>query len=389
MKRLRLIVGILFCLLFLAGMFLISGRDNDVTLPSADSTRPSGLSAFSALLREDGYRVRIERDPYATFSNNPTVVVVSWLDEFDATIGPTQPSDSFFEMFVEDDSDYKHFTQTLNFFEARGGKIVNLYLNERFTEPSRNVTAGNAATMAGLPPQQYTLSLGRQVSSTSQGFPILHSRGIPVAKLTNRQSGGRRLDIWQGIMATNRFVSADQNADALLAMVREVAPAGSEIVFAETSWGNAVKPSAVARIGPWAQAMWWQGLLVLVVFLFATGKRFGLPVNDPVVERGTADVLQAMGDTLARGSKHDHALFILMDDALERIRTALRASPSESPFELMKQVPPHLAEVMKSIREEYGNVDPARAIQLAQRLEDELSWFERERKGDSMRGLQG
>lgn len=377
---------VLLVILVAASVLFVFGREDETATPSATNTKASGLAAFAELLRRDGYQVTLDRSP--RLRRDPQEIVLA------AEIYARSPEPNPFGQPSEDPVQ----TQTQNSLErhtGQGGRLVVLHLPSLFdttqTTPETDVFENR------LTGQEFTVSTypfppageNPYFPSEEDPFfllpdPVAPEKTIPLLENEERDFAyiapdgqGWSLHIITGAAATNRYIGENQNAEALLFLIRRFAPPGSTIVFAESSLGNAGQPSLLREIGPWAVAALWQAFLLLAVLAYTLGRRFGLPVAEPVVAQGARELLDAMSVTLARAKRRDHALFTLLDQAYERIQKAARAPAGSSPSDLGELAHPALAAVITRIRTRYGTDVPKKeAVTLAQDLERELQTFE-------------
>src|SRR4051812_13048895 len=73
-------VWMLLGLLAISAALLSLGQRDDHTHPATDSFGPSGASAFAELLRQNGYRVRIDQRPRPKIERNELAVAFDVVD---------------------------------------------------------------------------------------------------------------------------------------------------------------------------------------------------------------------------------------------------------------------------------------------------------------------
>lgn len=371
LRTLGVLVGALIVLMVGAAAMLVVGDDTGQAFPSANSYNPSGLKGFAELLQQDGYQVAVDTD------------VRPRLKPGDLVIAPRIASD--YENFNDamQGEDVPQIDKSLDEFADKGGTVLQLGFGQDFA----------AATKSA---ENYTVTLGKKDYEVTSLEDDPGAVSPPEGTFDDdnpdlgawKKGNGKFVGVLIGLVATNRFLDRADNAAYLLDLVHSFAKPGSRIVFAEASFGNRTQRGLLEDIGPWMQSAFWQVVIVVGVAVFAAGRRFGLPVADRYYERGTKELVAAMGGALRRSRKHDQALMIMLDDAYERIRNAVRAPMGTDPAALTKMASPALAIVITKIRSCYGaQVPPADAIELASTLENLLREFEAEAKSEHSRGL--
>lgn len=377
LTRIRVITLIAGLLILWVGASTIAlfGQEGSKAFPSIANTKPSGAAAFAELLRRDGYTVKLDRDQRPRLNPEDVAIALNtnWanIDFGDAADG----------LDLEDP-----FEESIEKHLKEGGTVVRMTLSDDFGQATLKESPADIA----LGKNTYNVSTG-ELFSTFDGFfddseteEETPQTAITLTQTTEQQ--GKVVEVNNGLGITNRFLDQRQNAQFYLNLIRSIAPEGSTIVFTEASFGNVLNRTLVDEFGNWLNIAIWQFLLALAVALYAAGRRFGLPVPDRMYERGTNELLISMGTVLRRGNKYDQALMILLDDAYERIRTALNAPLGTDAAELTKRVPTELSQVILEIRRAYGTKQKRQYwLGLARTLNQELSAFEQQAKSRSSR----
>lgn len=367
---------ILVSLLLATGTLLLLGRESNNTFPSANNPKPSGFAVFAEVLRRQGYEVNIELNSRARISQDAVLVVCELENNFSYD-------------YIEDEFRNPAVEQTISKHEEAQGAFVSFYLPNDFDAASRNASPINEVTLIGNPPRKYQVTdYDAYGDGLVTNYPLAVNSGHSVLAYKDTHYTNPYIYIDNGIAATNRFIRQADNAQYLLDIFESQFSKDKLIVFYEPSWGHEVNPTIFESIGGWAVAAWWQLLILIGIVIFTLNRRFGTIIEDHVKERGMSDVLLAMSHLLKRSKKHDQAVFILLDQAYERIRKATRASPSTSPADLARLVPPDLQKVIHEIRTSYGVQKPsAEWIRMARTLEIELQNFENETKSRTARSI--
>ena len=308
--RLTTVLGLL---LGLAYLLVLSGRIAEDDAPTVANTSGGGLSALAALLRESGYRVRVEEDLKPRFRR----------EEFVIAALPNLP------FYVEDGEEKEKDTSVaktlpvvpggallMNFSPQVRGSGVGSYYN-RVTRQflKLQVGEGDTAPARGLAP------LGPLV-------PLVSAEGAKPVLLAGSQKGARVLVLDRAEMAANRHVDREQNAAFLAGLIREAAP-GKEIVFYE---GLALPGGLLAALGDWAFAARNQALLALGLLVASLGSRFGLAPKARRRELGQREQSDALGNLLRRWRGPRIGIDAAIEQSRRRLASA-RKLPSSAPRE--------------------------------------------------------
>lgn len=370
MNKVKYMILAMVLLIGAVSVVLVFGRPSPLAKPSITNFKPSGYSIAAELLRRQGYTVTQELDPYKQLDPKALIVLV------------TIESESFISPIAEAemDANVSAALGSLQSFEKKGGRWLELFMDEDFQQASRKETEPTKIRFVGKQGQEF------QVSGVHETTAPLETVYPIAVDGSNAVIGGYNVkDAFLGIMAvngiafTNRYIDEYDNANLFVQLVKLSAQDRQHIIFFEPSWGNASPPSVLEVIGPWSIAMFWQLLLLLLVIAWTLAPRFGLIQSDPVKQRGTKDILEAMGLFLRRGKKHDQALEILLEDAHERIRRMTRSPVGTSETELHKLASPGLQKAIYAIRSSKGHTEKSiEYIKMARNLESELQAFESE-----------
>lgn len=355
MKRgaLPAFVWVLGGLLALGWLALALGRAEGAAMPSADSRAPSGLAAFAELLRREGYRVRIDR--LAKPKLAPDEVAICALVE-DAPSGGA----------AED-----HI--------AQGGRVLLLPFTPQFDEASRSA-AGTAAWKNDAEDELRTSVMGSHLdlAHNEVGLPQADAWAVwwndeEDAAVLYRYGNGVAAELADGIVATNRFLDQRDNAALLLNVFRWLAPPGSRVVFVEASIGLGRDPGLLAVIGPWAQALGWQAVVLFLVVVWTLGQRFGLPEAARTRQRGARELVDAIGQIYARSRATGLALEAAAANADARLRRHLKLPRDATREARNRAIPEPLAAALDAV-ERAADLRPSarQALPLVRTLDREL-----------------
>lgn len=342
MKRwLKLSVGILVGLLAVsAGLLALGSRDRK-TDPRIDSYRPSGLAAFAALLRANGYTVRIGTAPSA--SGALTVVPLKNVDRASFDVNDALEG-------------------ALGARMRTGGRFLFVPMPEDFEEAVSRATTHrieNAVTGAALqiksrtdpdssPDWGFTDSSDIQVEIWQDSYDTYASL-LAVGR-------GQAALVSDGLVASNQLIGEAQNADFLMNMVATIDAGGDRIVYFDERAFTGEEPSLLEILGPWATAAWNQTLFLFLVVVLTLGKRFGLPDETRPPQSGQRELVDAIADVFRRGRHSRVACQVAHDRADQAVRKALKLPESATQVERDAALPPALAVKFRAVFE--GAVDP-------------------------------
>ncbi len=355
MKLLRLI-GLMVAVLG-SFWFLTSLSATDKTWPSADSYRPSGLKAFSDLLRSRGYQVAVSRSTRPKADKDDLLISVQ--------IEGVNPAGDF-------DS---HLSGKL----GGGARVLQMSLTSDF-RASSVFAEGQATTVSWADGQEADLSLPNEVSRSY--VPLESASSIPIAKAgatdvaTLSVARNSRLIVAAALPITNRFIDKVDNAEFGLRLVQSLVSKGGKVVFCEAAFGDGQTPGLLDVFGGWAKAAWSQLLFLGLVIVYTLGKRFGLPEQPRFVEQGGADLVRAIAGIYQRAKCSGHALSDVTKDADWRLRRSLKLPREASIHERNGNIPKDLAQALAEAEVAVEKkMRPKDAYRLARRIDDLLNAF--------------
>lgn len=328
-SRLTTVLGIL---LGLAYLLVLSGRIAEDDAPTVANTSGGGLSAFAELLRQSGYRVRIEDDLRPRFGPGEFVIV------------PLPEPSPLHGANVDEDGEEIALTKQLPV--APGGALLlgrspllrqaqTLTYENRVTRERFSLRAGTGeARIPGL------ASLTSRVLLFREGT---NARGIGAASIDGR----RIVTVDRGEIATNRYIDGPQNAALLVGLVRASTPA-KEIVFYE---GFASQGGLLSALGDWAFAARNQVLLALGLLVMTLGSRYGLAPKSRRRETGQREQSDALGNLLRRWRGPRVGIEAAIEQSRRRL-TKARKLPASAPREQWeKYLSPSLIEAVEECEE--------------------------------------
>ena len=349
-------VGLMIAVLA-ASWFLTSLSATDKTWPSADSYRPSGLKAFSDLLRSRGYQVVVSRSTRPQADKDDLLIAVR--------IEGVEPAGDFDSL--------------LGRKLGVGARVLQMSLTTDF-RASSVYAEGQTTTISWADGQQANLSLPNEVSRTY--LPLERASSIPIAKAgaadvaTLAVAGDSRSIAAAALPLTNRFIDKVDNAEFGLRLVQSLVAKGGKVVFCEAAFGDGQAPGLLDVFGGWAKAAWSQLLFLGLVIVYTLGKRFGLPRLSVLVPRGSVGLVRALDGPDQRSKFSGHALSAVTKDADWRLRRALKLPREASIHERNANIPKDLA---KALAEAEVAVEkrmrPKDAYRLARRIDDLLNAF--------------
>lgn len=400
MKNSNRIALIACALLVAASVLFVFGGDSSVTNPSTVNTRGLGLAAYAELLRRNGIDIESDRSPVIRLSQSDVLVVTDYSDRqtfqfqsSDEEGGSSDPDrDEYADETPPTPKQPSQIEQSISRHLAQGGRVMMLGMpsNQPETRPSGEpIQVVGARGEARFLVQCMDSPTLRTPDPTEMAVVLLRYDQEPFA-LLSPTGGGVTLEVTDATFLRNRFVAKEDNAELAIWLARRFLPKGGRMVFAEATAGNAETRTALDEVGKWATAAFWQAMLVLAVVAATLSRRFGVASRELTRARGAKELMVAMGDTLERARRQDHALLILRNAAIERIRSALRLSAGMSEQQIIALMPPDAQMLMAHIIRLQGHeVDSKTAVNLAQSLESHLRDIEsqeRARRAPRMSG---
>lgn len=365
-------------LLLAASILLIWTQNDDTTVPSGNSTSPSGVRAFVELLQKDGYPVRVDASDSPNLKPGD-LAIGYFISGFDNS-GPAPASGSAVD-------------RKLLSFADSGGTVLALGLTGNFRQASE--WAQSMATVQS--PFQPNRSYGISMSGVEPGVPLdfqasssvsswVTQGGIP-AVAVHRVGKGYVVEVSDGIGTTNRFISEFQNAQFFLHLVQGLTPQGGSILFADATIGAGGGESLFQAIGHWALYARNQLVSAFLLGIYILGKRFGLPEKSRQREQGARELVDAMGDTMARAKQTQLSLQVLYDSADLQIRRSLRLPAAASVVERDRLLPPELTSALQesqALSHSRDKLSPSDATEAAIRLQTALDQWARAGKGSAL-----
>jgi len=336
--------------LILSAGAMTLGRTGSETSPGIENYSPSGTRAFAELLRNRGYVLRSERNPSPRIRKDEVAIAFSPTPEMFLLTGEEKESKviTAFKKYVQD-----------------GGRGIHLQMKSDFAESSRAATKSNVSVALRVTEKSLRVSTSSQQSTVSylaEPYISIWYSDEWAAHL-GLYGKGKLLAIDDGIPATNRFIGKHDNARIMLTAVESIAKPGDHLVFLEGEF-DASAPSLAATIGPWAEAIWYQAILCFLTFCVILGRRFGFPDSEKRVQRGSRELLDALGDTLRRGRATTAALEQALDQAALVIRRISKNNWEPEREHLNPMLPESLRTALASCRALKSEKNPPLAATL-------------------------
>lgn len=368
------VVWALLALLCFASILFFFARGSSRPFPSIESTLPSGTAVLAELLRRDGFDVAIDTDDRPRLPKDVVAIAYSVPRGFFSS--PDEPTLDALDKWV-----------------AEGGTLIGMNLSADFDRASKGATVSevtNDEFATRRLKQRVTIELSRTDMATNSSlgmFPLDGRSSVPVRFVSGdwhfvvaSDSGkGVIVEVGDALGSTNRFIDKEQNAAFYVDLIRAVAP-GKKVVFVEALFGNTREVGLLARLGSWANAAWWQFLLLALVVVFTLGKRFGLPERDRRAQRGARELVDAFADTMNRGKQRELALELIAADVELRLRRILSLDVGADERELLGNLPNELAQALVLAKRPPEKVGPGEATRIGSRLVALCEQFESERR---------
>jgi hypothetical protein len=373
-------------LLLLSGLILSLGTDANSTNPAGTSMNPSGSSAFVELLRESGYNVEITDSIVPRLRPGDCAVAFDidhygWKTllnkgkDFRARIDKAIEggTNALFLPVPVDFQGASKKCKTLDFTEvpgeATGYRVTYYDASDALWDLDR------------MSPQKDEVTFG-----TNQANPVDHLGAL------RKDGEGFRLQLHDGMLATNRFIDKGDNAKLLLKAVSALVKPNGRVVFVEGYWGDPEVPGFLEDIGPWALGAWRQALFLFVVVCITLGRRFGLPVVERPMEQGGKDFVNGVSFLFERTKQGSSALKATLNRSESLIHKRLKIRPGANLEAEYRRLPPNLLKALDiarnltdpvampipnetGYRKQMPNLDVDVAFAAAQQLERELNAF--------------
>ena len=365
-----LFVWMMLGILALAAGMLTLSQSNAAARPSAGSTAPSGLRIWATLLRESGFAINSTRDPQPLLKKQDVPVVI---------LLERPPSEWF--MPEENDEDIAIRKHILRHVEAGGTAIVG-GLSTDFRGAS--VTAKGSKREL---PSAGSERNAQASETTTDGFLAGWPYDGVVSPLwwapdedsfidVTTHGKGQIIYIRDWIIATNRFITEADHAPMLMSTVRQFVPKASEIVFMESTWGNARSPGLFERLGPAFASAWAQVVVLILVVVYTLGRPFGLPAGVRPRQAGQRDLVDATASFFRRANATDIALDAVLADARHKILTELKLSRATEWGVWSLRIPESLRHIYREVElASKERIRPADAIKIAAELDREVTAF--------------
>lgn len=344
-----------------AGAVLITlGKREEQANPSLDSMGPSGLSAFGQLLSENGYRVTSTLTAMPSYQPTENVLVI--------------PLDETGNSLIDDDAGVGVAQQVARFLE-KGGRVIVLRIPVEFSGASkslrrqevRNRISGEKFAIHARPVNWGDASpSGFLNAPTSASIWSIGQSQAGFGGLT-RFGKGVAFTLEDGMIATNRFLDRERNADVLMQSVAMVAPKGSQLVFLGSSFYDE-SPSLIELLGPGAIAAWLQIIFCFVVVVFTLGKRFGLAEEVVTTQKGQRELVDAVAEIYRRARSTRVACRAAYDRADQEVRKALKLTAEAPAYERDARIPGALALEFRRVFE--GSIDALPAAEAFARCRE-------------------
>lgn len=257
----------------------------------------------------------------------------------------------------------------------QGGNILEIRMDDRFNEDSiasakpvqvRNVLDPSAKTfLINLPDVNNSLvkvekmALIDNQSSVKQGIYASTNENSPPVTSIRRQSKGYIWSIHNGLPVSNRFLDKSDNAMFVMDHIKRMKTPGSRIVFAEGGIGNVTQETILSLIGPWARAAGWQVALLFGVIIFSLGVPFGVVRGKNINQRGSRDVVHAVGQLLRRGKKIGYANQQIFQATRRRLFKKYGLHPGAPDSDIRKRAPEGVADAFLKLSLKVQN-DPSK-----------------------------
>lgn len=387
MRKLNIGATILVLILITATVVFVFGSGSGSNQPSTTNPKGLGLAAFGELMQSSGIPYQSTRSVTPAVTNKDLLIVVEqenyWLDIAQGYLeDPDEPIDEASEENQKPEEP-DPITFTLEKHLKSGGRILNLVLWDYGKD---SVPAANPVTIKTIDGKSnFKLRLPEN-AELDDATPLLPS--VPYLKMGKgnfaylaSDRGGTILQVEDGEFIRNRYLAFDQNATFTLWLIRKFLPEGGKVIFLEATAGNAERRGALDEAGKWAPAAFWQLILLVGIIVATLAPRFGLASREFVTTRGAKELMSAMSLVLLRAQRHDHALAILRQSCIERIRQALRLPVGLPENEVISRVHPDFQALISQVAAIQGReVNRHEAVKMANGLIHYIHQLENEEK---------
>lgn len=385
MKRLNLGVFILLLILLTATVVFVFGSGSGNNMPSTTNPKGLGLAAFGELMQSSGIPYESTRSLQPVVTAKDLLITADQVsywntvaDEYINQSDDEPPSDK-----TEKPPQPTQLERTIENHLKSGGRILQFVFWETGSESIPSPSSTIARTATGKTTFNLRFSsdtIFDKAESDTPAIPFLKAGDGTLASLVSDR-GGTVLRVEDSEFLRNRYLALDQNATLALWLVRKFLPEGGKVIFLEASAGNAESRNALDEAGKWAPAAFWQALLLVFVIVATLAPRFGLASREFVTSRGAKELMSAMSLVLLRAQRHDHALAILRQSCIERIRQALRLPVGLPENEVISRVHPDFQALLSQVAAMQGReVGRGDAVQIANGLVKYITDLENEEK---------
>ena len=393
------VAWILLGLLAIGSAAFELGRPKTTEEPFATSFDPSGAAAFAELLRQDGYQVQIDALVPASIPADQLAIAFVKRGEISLPLeavsdqppassstkkrNDESPSQSDAESPDAESDVAPAIIQMLVGHLRRGGMGMilgyNPELDLKVEHPVPITVSDPAMHSYGIVLPQGVGTYSGDLVDADASLPAWLTAGQSFANL-NQIGTGRAVILRSGEVAMNTYIDQGDNAKFLLDQVHLLAPSGATIRIIDGSIIGA-GGGLMEALGPWAQGVRLQVILVGIVIVYALGKRFGLADETLPMQRGARDLLDGIADTYGRGRAAKAGLSAVLEDADRAVRRQLKL-PADAPLrkrnELLPQSAAHaLTACEHGLMQELSS---EQALALARNLETELELFLKHRR---------
>jgi len=382
MKRLNLSVFILLMILLTATVVFVFGSGSGSSMPSTTNPKGLGLAAFGELMQSSGIPYESTRSMQPVVTSKDLLITADQVSYWN-TVAEEYIDQSDEPPIDENPPEPTPLEKTIEKHLKSGGRILQFVFWETSSESIPSPSSTVARTASGKTTFSLRFSSDTvfdKPESDSLAIPFLNAGDGTLASLVSDR-GGTILRIEDSEFLRNRYLALDQNATLALWLVRKFLPEGGKVIFLEASAGNAESRNALDEAGKWAPAAFWQALLLVFVIVATLAPRFGLASREFVTSRGAKELMSAMSLVLMRAQRHDHALAILRQSCIERIRHALRLPVGLPENEVISRVHPDFQALLSQVAAMQGReVGRGDAIQIANGLVKYITELENEEK---------
>jgi len=359
-------------LLVLSGGLLYLGQREGVPQPSADSYNPSGSRALAELLRQSGFRVRVERSSKPTFEKSDLAVAFK--------IG----ADEYLPAGVSGSQETPLRGRIRSHLEA-GGRVLILHLPYRFDTASKHAFENQHQVFLHSnesEAQDFVVSAGESLTESIAYDPLVEDEpglgiafdeaSLEFARLSSYQEGTVG-SVYDATGFTNRFLDREDNAAFALWIVSMLNPGKDRVVILEAMHSAPIDPGLLSMLGPWAVGGWWQCVLLFLVIAYSLGRRFGLPEVDRREQRGGRELVDAYADVLGRARMARIALKKIVQSYDREIRKCHGIAVDLPPKRRNELIEPELgASLSRAELAAEAALADGNAVRLAQDLENRM-----------------